>query len=545
MEKIITDIITLTSNNGYPYNSTSMFAKKNKYKSEHIDMQVKLKNIFGVEPGKYLTVLYLSVIALIFFGILFLPGLINCGSRVTFSTNPPEASVWINGEYAGTTPFTGFMEKGLHEVVFMKPGFHEKGEVLDVKGHFFATLFKKPELTVERKLEISDYRKLLEFSLDSILRWAAVEDYHEAYQPELLISKTIDSLPEAGRGNIYTEVFLEKSLKNITREYFLADFVKAFYLYSGKKNPLAPLDTTNVLKSGLLKITENKEILMHLMKILDDNTSLANEKMDLAKITELLLEKRKAQNTVYDYSFISNSTGSRKNILIGNKVFSPVPEGLYLIGSDNPDFYSRNYPFYPSCSNVFDVEYFLISDRMVTNREYLEFTEEVGFWSSSNADELANRNLADQNYLSHWVSGKPLNSDMDLPVVNISYYASEAYAEWFSGKLEKPYKAVIPDEYMWEAAYIAAGDKMEKAIGSIWNWCSNWFNYADYINPEVSMNSSVNKKVSTQLDNIEKSLRGGNLTDSSGRISPWTRASLPPQWCTPFTGARVAIILEN
>jgi formylglycine-generating enzyme required for sulfatase activity len=98
---------------------------------------------------------------------------------------------------------------------------------------------------------------------------------------------------------------------------------------------------------------------------------------------------------------------------------------------------------------------------------------------------------------------------------------------------------------MWEAAYIAAGDKMEKAIGSMWNWCSNWFNYADYINPEVSMNSSVRKEVSVQLDSLEKSVRGGSLANSAGSIRPWTRASLPPQWCTPFTGVRVAIIVEN
>jgi formylglycine-generating enzyme required for sulfatase activity len=43
------------------------------------------------------------------------------------------------------------------------------------------------------------------------------------------------------------------------------------------------------------------------------------------------------------------------------------------------------------------------------------------------------------------------------------------------------------------------------------------------------------------FDGVEKSIRGGSWVNSEREIAFWTRASQPPQWCSPFTGFRVVL----
>ncbi|MDX9801852.1 MAG: SUMF1/EgtB/PvdO family nonheme iron enzyme [Spirochaetia bacterium] len=516
-----------------------MLKKKNTPNSDYIDLKVKLKSFMGISPGIYLTVIYAAVLGILIFLILFLPGFTKKGSRVYFTTYPEGAAVYVNSEYAGSTPFKGFLYAGMNEIVIKKPGFNKSGEVIDVKGYVFATVFKKPELILEKKLDLFDYRELYEYALDDYLRWASIEDFHESYQPEMVISKTIAMLEDGGKKSELTLPFLEKCFKNLTREYLLGDFIRGVYLFVNSNNPFLPDDLLETASFASDMFSQNPDFFIHLLSIIDKSN---NEKLSSSiQIADLIKEssekkilalKNKKQTT-------SPSAGKpfeTRNILSSG--YYKIPSGTYLLGNqDNSEKTIKETAPAPQLLLYFD-EYFISVDK-VTNRKYLEFVKEMPFWGKQNLSELVEKNLADTKYLLHWPEYLPLEKELDKPVSNISWYAADAYCIWLTEKMKQKnlnYKAVIPDEYMWETASLS--------LNVLWDWCSNWFNTADYIKPERFLSNEKNSSDRQYLKGIEKSVRGGSFINEQDEINHWTRASQPPHWCTPFTGFRTAL-LEN
>jgi len=539
----------LTSNISYPYNAAEMFKnlfkKKQPITAEHIDLKVELKPIGGIHPGAYLSVIYITILLFLFFMLFFLPGIIRNGTRVYFNSFPVKSSVWINGEYAGTTPFRGFLPKGENEVVFRNPGFKEYGEVLKIRGYVFATLFKKPELIINKTLEIYNYTDIFNHALDDFLRWAITSDFHEAYQPEYLISKTVSKFKDGGRGNEYTEQFLEKSYKNITSENLFKDFIRAVFIYRNGNSALLPYDIIDSFLYFAESFSENPALMIHLLTVISSN--LIN--MDDRDSFILAIDNKRMQDFREKDSLLNR--GGRPTIrteIIAGRRFAVIPEGHYFIGSYPQTRSSINsHDLAPTFSNFLGFERFYIAENKVTNREFLDFVNENPSWNRSNIRQLIEKNLVTASYLSHWAGdNNPMPGDMNAPVNNISWHAAQAYSEWLTGKINiNNLKAVLPDEYMWEVAQRNAGNMLNMMTNVLWAWCSNWFNYADYINPERTFASLSDSSARYNLDGIEKSVRGGSWANRTGEITPFTRASQPPYWCTPFTGFRVALVPEN
>ena len=522
----------------------NLFTKRQKIKPEHIDLQVKLKKIAGIHPGAYFSVIYLLILLLIIFMLLFVPGIINNGTRVYFNSFPPNSSVWINGEYAGTTPFKGFLAKGENEVLFQKPGFKESGEVLKTKGYVFATLFKKPELTIDKNLEISDYAELFNYALDDLLRWAGTRDFHESYQPEYLITKTVSIFTDGGKDNKYTELFLEKSFKNITSENLFKDFIRAVLIYRNGNKPLLPYDIIDSILYFAESFTENPAQMIHLLEIIRDPNLID---MDDQDSFILAIDNKRMQDFLQKESLSNRS--ARPAIYtetVAGRRYAVIPQGNYFTGEYPQTINSiNNQDFAPTYSNYLAFERFYMAVNKTTNREYLDFVNENPSWNRNNIKMLIENNLVNESYLSHWADGNtPMHNDMDSPVYNISWYAAEAYCTWLTKRINiNNLKAVIPDEYMWEVSQKNAGNMLNLMNNVLWDWCSNWFNYADYINPERFYADKL--PGSSNLDGIEKSVRGGSWANNANDVKPFTRASQPPHWCTPFIGFRVALVSEN
>lgn len=70
---------------------------------------------------------------------------------------------------------------------------------------------------------------------------------------------------------------------------------------------------------------------------------------------------------------------------------------------------------------------FSIQATAVTNSEFLEFVKKNKKWARKNVPKI----FADTNYLKHWKSASDIgNKEMEnSPVVNISWFAAEAYCE--------------------------------------------------------------------------------------------------------------------
>jgi len=104
-------------------------------------LTVKLKPLFGIEPGRYLTGLYIILLAAVLFLILVFPGIRKNGTLYDINSYPADASVYVDGVRVGATPCRVFMKKGERTVVLTTPYHETHTETLKVKGRILASRF--------------------------------------------------------------------------------------------------------------------------------------------------------------------------------------------------------------------------------------------------------------------------------------------------------------------------------------------------------------------------------------------------------------------
>ena len=104
-------------------------------------------------------------------------------------------------------------------------------------------------------------------------------------------------------------------------------------------------------------------------------------------------------------------------------------------------------PFYGEDSALVQVQDFLLDERPVTNREFLDFVQKNPKWKSSKVKEV----FADDTYLKDWQNDEtlPKDADPEAAVTFVSWFAAKAYAK-SAGKR-------LPTLDEWE--YVAMADE--------------------------------------------------------------------------------------
>jgi formylglycine-generating enzyme required for sulfatase activity len=139
----------------------------------------------------------------------------------------------------------------------------------------------------------------------------------------------------------------------------------------------------------------------------------------------------------------------------GNDQSIEIPGGSYI-----PFYLSKDKKTGPSTSLI-RVEPFFLDRMPVTNRRYLEFVTRHPEWRRSSIKQV----FADAGYLQHWVSDLSLpQEDLDKPVVNISWFAAEAFCESLSERL--------PTTDEWEFALEDRGREKTNRLQQILEWYS-------------------------------------------------------------------------
>jgi ergothioneine biosynthesis protein EgtB len=239
--------------------------------------------------------------------------------------------------------------------------------------------------------------------------------------------------------------------------------------------------------------------------------------------------------------------------------FIPFDGGIREIGTDGADFcFDNEMPRHRTF-----VEPYALADRLVTNREYLEFIRAGGYrrpelWLSDGWTTATTEDWSAPLYWSESLETEftlaglqPLHPD--APVCHVSYYEADAFVRWAGDRL--------PTEAEWELAAHAlpiAGNLCDDAIGpaplhpvpaksaatselrqmygDVWEWtASPYVAYPRYRPPSGALGEYNGKFMCNQWV-----LRGGSCATPADHIRSTYRNFFYPQTRWQFMGIRLA-----
>ncbi len=231
-------------------------------------------------------------------------------------------------------------------------------------------------------------------------------------------------------------------------------------------------------------------------------------------------------------------------------------EGIVEIGNKGNEFtYDNEHPFHRTF-----VQDFELADRLITNKEYLEFMEDGGYerselwldegWSKVNSEEWKAPLYwfkREHEWYNFTLSGAR-KVHMHEPVTHVSYFEADAFARWKGVRL--------PTEQEWEHACSSLtiegnfvdddllhpnptsekNQKLQQMFGDAWEWTSS--SYAPYpgYKPLPGALGEYNGKFMAN----QYVLRGGSCATSKSHIRKTYRNFFHTDARWQFTGIRLA-----
>ncbi len=263
-----------------------------------------------------------------------------------------------------------------------------------------------------------------------------------------------------------------------------------------------------------------------------------------------------AQNPLYPV--FETATVGNASVAPGAQHFIEFDETMTLIGHRGAEFsYDNEGPQHRAF-----VPAFSLSNRPVTNGEYLAFIEAGGYtrpefwlslgWTTVN-EQRWNAPLywvkRDGAWWNFTMSGfRPVNEAE--PVTHVSYFEADAYANWDGARL--------PTEFEWErasadvpidgnfvgsdlfhpapASAASNGTELLQMFGDVWEWTrSAYLPYPGYRAAPGALGEYNGKFMCNQMV-----LRGGSCATSRDHMRRTYRNFFPPDKRWQFTGIRLA-----
>lgn len=367
---------------------------------------------------------------------------------------------------------------------------------------------------------------------ESICSYLEIEDY--------VVQPTEDVSPPKWHLGHTTWFFEEFVLKKYANNHDLFDKNTAYVFnsyYESVGDKVVRTNRGNLSRPTVSWIYEFRKYVTDAMLTLFENMELSEEALGVIEIG--CHHEKQHQELLYtDIKYILgnnpllpkyNDEFQENPIQDFVQEWISVSEGIYEIGHKSDDFsYDNEQGVHKTYLNDFS-----ISNKLVTNEEYIEFIKDGGYsnvllWHAEAWDWI-DRNSISAPFYWHKIDGKwhqyTLNGlkklDVKAPVTHISYFEAFAFAQWKEMRL--------PTEEEWEIAQ----NKFE--WGSRWEWTeSAYAPYPNYEKPEGALGEYNGKFMVNQ-----KVLRGASVATSKNHTRYTYRNFFHPQLRWQFTGFRL------
>lgn len=557
---------------------------------------VHLTPVFGVHPRVYVPAAWLLIAAAAVFFPLVLPGIRRSGTEVTIYTDPPDASILVDGMRAGRSGKAVFVEKGRRRITLRRPGFQEAVSEMNIEGRIFASRLLPRRLTLRFTLAPKDNHSPWPGAVDDFASWAAVGSHTGRYAiPPVLTAAARDAAaghspgaapPEeadsalSGGGDggassngplkVSSSDLLDAVLPVARDNRHLADALRAAWIIENPDTALSPwslLSFVDALSESAA--ADSADLAAGVLGTIAAASRRSRE--EGSDTFEELFNRPEPDNdasrppfdrpeTVYDEL---KENGDFQPRLIGGLPFIPVP-GITAPVGDMEAAAAGYEPRFGARPAVVRVEDFLIGMREVSNDEFARFTAENPRWLPGNRDELAASGLADAAYLESWSSRGPGEGSGDEPVTHVSWYAARAYARWFGERfLPAGRTARLPREDEWEiaarinavvpnTAELPAGIKSTAAAdsgavgilgmaGSVREWAWNPFRYNENLYRPAGGYAAY-QHPDNPLASPFRPVRGGSRIDGGMLFPAAVRGAFRAQRSSPVVGFRIVIV---
>ncbi|MDR2478274.1 MAG: SUMF1/EgtB/PvdO family nonheme iron enzyme [Treponema sp.] len=507
------------------------------------DDTVKLPPVMGLKPGVYLAVIYLAVVVLILFFILIFPGLRNSGSLVVLKTEPAGAALRVDGIYRGTAPDNIFVSKGSHMLEVVLPGFSSPKIECDIPGRIFASALFPRRYPLEVTLTAANPAAVLTAAAADYAAWSFMGEPVAAWQIPLRLSEGAyqcgPALAREPGGAAVTDGILKAAARFAVTRAALRDIVRAKAITDNGGLSPSPLSLVKSAADITAFLSANPSAAAWLADTLPPGsaalvTGSAWYQKQLAAFAGIT-----AAETLAPMPGSSASGLPLNQLRVNGLLFTGISGGTLVQGEPFPHAAAIN-PF-------------MICDTEVPVPAYADFLDANPQWQASRIETLIEQKLVTPDYLSgdsDTFAGSGRQPLTNSGISSVSWFAAQAFCQWLSGKLPSAmagYEIRLPTEAEWEyaAKSAAAWNSSEgrSAAGNIislrdgcWEWC------ADFYAPLASI--AAPPEAAAAAGSPERSVRGGSWLNSPGSVMPETRASLPPESCSPFVSFRPVIALK-
>ena len=511
-------------------------------------ISVSLTPIAGISPRVYVPILYALLAALLLFLLLILPGLRTNGTYLTVSSNPPNAALFVDGDYVGATPGTYFIEAGTRSLVVSRPAFIPSEETRTIRGRLFGSLFFPRRLSLQVVLEpdLQAADRLVENATRQFAQWAVAGEASSRYEfPPLAraLSADLNALA-APREEIRTlwNTFLSASLPALASEALLLDLTSGTIAAESEASVATPAGIAALVSA-----------------VADAPSRLPVQLADFlrtereAAIRESPWYAQAERGSAAPLPTVGQTTvgqAPRPPLSLGG--LSWIPFGPAEIGLPGEAGADRGGEF----SRTRSIPLLYVSQTEVPISLYQAFVSQRPLWAPENRDSLVAAGLVDRNYLETFALAR---ENPALPITEVSAFAAEAFADWLGESIAADARVRLPTEDEWDViaelsgpqSGVFAGDSPEGPLpvslagtddrgvigllGNVWEWTATPFAHYSFLYPQAGPSVSDAQRV----------VRGGGWATEALGFSRYDRGAIPPDWTSAFTGIRLVLVIDR